>query len=108
MAAPLIHEDQLLGAIAVADGGSDEVFPAEAGDVLEQLASIGAATDRSELRRLLYRPAILWLGCHCLQLFVAEVGLYPQGAGCFRSDLVCVVRNLRVCFPHFAQLQQGC
>ena len=43
MAAPLIHEDQLLGAIAVADGGSDEAFPAEAGDVLEQLASIGAA-----------------------------------------------------------------
>src|SRR5438270_8719587 len=43
MAAPLIHEDQLLGAIAVADGGTDEAFPAEAGDVLEQLASIGAA-----------------------------------------------------------------
>jgi predicted ATPase/DNA-binding NarL/FixJ family response regulator len=43
MAAPLIHDNQLLGAIAVADGGGDEAFPAEAGDVLEQLASIGAA-----------------------------------------------------------------
>jgi non-specific serine/threonine protein kinase len=43
MAAPLIHENELLGAIAVADGGSDEPFPAEAGDVLNQLASIGAA-----------------------------------------------------------------
>ena len=43
IAAPLIHDDQLLGAIAVADGGGDEAFPAEAGDVLEQLASIGAA-----------------------------------------------------------------
>jgi non-specific serine/threonine protein kinase len=43
IAAPLLYQDRLVGAIAVAGDDTDDAFPAEAADVFEQLASIGAA-----------------------------------------------------------------
>src|SRR5215216_3301549 len=71
------------------------------------LASTGPATDRSELRRLLSGPAVLWIGRHGLQLFVAEVWLYPQASSSFRGDLIHLVRNLRLRLSNFPALQQN-
>jgi len=69
------------------------------------IADLGEAAPRRELRRVLRWPAVLGIGLHGLQLPVVQVKVYPESIGCFRCDLVCMVRDLCFRFHRFPPLR---
>ena len=98
----LLSTLNMLGALRLlGDASYLQVFEA---DRLQVLARLYVAAN---FRRLLCRSAIFWIGRDCLRLFVAQVELHPERIGCLWCDLVCVVRDLRFCFPHFPRLRQN-
>ena len=63
--------------------------------------------NRCQLRRLLCRPAVFWIGRYRLRLVVVQVKLHPEGAGYLWNNRIRVVRAVRSHLSHFPALQQS-
>ena len=98
----LLSTLNMLGALRLLSGASYlQIFKA---DRLQALARVSVAAN---FRRLLHRSAVFWISRDRLRLVVAQVKLHTEGISDLRCDLVGLVRDLRVCFPHFPRFRQA-